>query len=92
MRLRRYWLTFDLSIDDPHPIGVLPGCGVTAYDRDEALRLVRQHVFARHPFPQLKSLVEDVDVSSLDPGHVRSNMENPVERGIWFPRGYRGLG
>lgn len=88
MQLHRYWLLHDLKLSDPHPIGVLPGIGVTAYDEEDALRLVRERVFATDPFPRIRELIADVDVSTLDDKHVRPNMGNPVVRGIWFPKGY----
>jgi hypothetical protein len=87
VELHRYWFKFDLKIGDPHPVGVLPGCGVTARDREDAIKLLKERVFTQHPFPNIVSVQEDVDVSSLDSKHVRPNMENPVVRGVWFPRG-----
>ena len=38
--------------------------------------------------PPIESISEDVDISTLDEGHVRPNMGNPLRRGIWFPIGY----
>ena len=89
MQLHRYWIRFDLKLSDPHPIGVLPGIGVTAYDEEDALRMIRELVFVRHPLPQVKELITDIDVSTLDDRHVRPNMANPVVRGVWFPKGYQ---
>jgi hypothetical protein len=34
--------------------------------------------------PQPARVVEDVDVSTLDAGHVLPNMRAPNERGVWF--------
>jgi hypothetical protein len=65
------------------------GCGVSAYDYDDALALVGKHVFPGVTPPDPVEVVEDVDVSQLDPGHVLPNMEAPVIRGVWFPQGYR---
>lgn len=89
MQLHRYWIRFDLKLSDPHPIGVLPGIGVTAYNEEDALQMIREIVFSRHPLPQVKELIRDIDVSTLDDGHVRPNMANPVVRGVWFPKGYQ---
>jgi hypothetical protein len=33
---------------------------------------------------------QDVDVQSLDQGHVIPNMHPPNWRGIWYPKGYGG--
>jgi hypothetical protein len=34
----------------------------------------------------VEHVVEDVDVSQLDAGHVLPNMGDPTLRGVWFPR------
>ena len=83
--LRRFWLTFE---DVELPAGAGYGVGVTANSSEEALAMVRDAVFGGEP-PPVANLIEDVDVSTLDEGHVLPNMDPPVERGIWFPRGYR---
>ncbi|WP_156338476.1 hypothetical protein [Chondromyces crocatus] len=70
------------------PPGIRMGCGVTASSVEEATALVQERVFGGKPLPQLREVVTDVDVSALDPSHVRVNMGNPVLRGIWFPLGY----
>jgi hypothetical protein len=87
MRLRRYW--FEFSVDADLPPGVKRGCGVTAYDLSDALRIVRDRVFGGAEPPIVKS-TEDIDVSTLDPGHVLPNMMPPSNRGVWFPLGYSG--
>lgn len=33
-------------------------------------------------------MIEDVDVSTLDPEHVLPNTGVPAARGIWFPLGH----
>lgn len=38
--------------------------------------------------PPIADAIEDVDISTLDLGHVGPNMEVPVFRGVWFPKGY----
>jgi hypothetical protein len=88
MRLRRYWFRFPLTIKDPHPPGTLLGAGVTAFDQDDAINLLKERVFVKVPFPGIAGVQEDVDISTLDPGHVRPNMGNVLKRGIWFPIGY----
>lgn len=85
--LHRYWLRFDLQ--DPRPSVLRVGCGVTAFSREDALSLVRQEVFGGAALPPVVEIVEDVDVSALDAGHILPNMEEPVSRGVWFPMGYR---
>jgi hypothetical protein len=84
--LRRYLIEFERA-DEVLPPGTGLGVGVTAIDREDALRLLRDRVFGG-ALPAVARLVEDVDVSMLDEGHVLPNMEPPTRRGIWFPRGY----
>jgi hypothetical protein len=78
--LRRYWIEFAPS---DAPLETKLGCGVTGFDRDDALRLLAEALGVEPPAPT--RVVEDVDVSALDPGHVLPNMYPPSERGVWFP-------
>lgn len=75
-------------LDEPHPIGVLIGCGVTAHNYEDAIMLLRQRVFTHDPLPTITRVVADVDISTLDADHVLPNMGIPSERGIWYPIGY----
>lgn len=86
MVLRRYWIEFEPNSD---PGGrVRAGCGVTAFDREDAFRLLRERVFAGEELPPIRRVIENVEISALDPGHVRPNMGTPLRRGVWFPLGY----
>lgn len=84
--MRRFWFKFDTAIELPP--GVAYGCGITAYDYDDAQQLARQRVFAGTEMPDPARTVEDVDISQLDRDHVLPNMGDPVVRGVWFPRGF----
>jgi hypothetical protein len=64
------------------------GYGVTAYDYADALQILRWQAFDNNPLPPVASVIEDVDVSTLDAGHILPNMHPPNWRGIWFPMGY----
>jgi hypothetical protein len=86
--LTRYWVEFVKEEGKALPPGVVLGVGVTAYGQDDALTIVADRVFAGE-LPSVARLTEDVDVSTLDQGHVIPNMEPPVYRGVWFPVGYR---
>jgi hypothetical protein len=86
--LRRFWFEFDVSGSSDLPAGIRMGCGVTAHTHEDAGLLVQERVFRGASLPPITQLVPDVDVSTLDPGHVRPNMGNPAVRGIWFPLGY----
>lgn len=69
-------------------IGTGLGCGVTAFSYEDALDLLQDKVFTEKPIPPVSSVIEDVDVSTLDADHVRPNMGNPLKCGIWFPLAY----
>ena len=84
--MTRFWVEFDQQ--EGLPLGSEGGVGVTALDRDDALRLITKRIFDGGPLPPITEIREDVDVSTLDERHVIPNMEPPHRRGIWFPRGY----
>lgn len=86
--MRRFWFEFDLSMEQPHPMGVLSGCGVTALSYDDSLEVLRERVFKDASLPSIRKVIEDVDVSQLDANHVLPNMGVVTVRGVWFPRGY----
>jgi hypothetical protein len=88
MTLHKYWFKFDLRISEPHPIGTLLGCGVTAPSYAEALELIRRQVFRSSAMPRVVKCVEDVETSALDAKHVVPNMGDPTHEGVWFPLGY----
>jgi hypothetical protein len=81
MSLRRYWMRFQHNPSLSFP---RPGCGVTAHNYEDALAII----FRGRDVPQIEEVIEDVDISSLDQKHVIPNMEAPVWRGVWYPRGY----
>lgn len=86
MVLVRFWFEFD--VNNPLPAGVRMGCGVTASSIDDATSLLADRVFKGASVPKITRVVQDVDISSLDAGHVLPNMGLPVRRGVWFPLGY----
>lgn len=80
--LRRYWITFESDPNNPL------GCGVTAYSIEDALRLLQHEYLDEmgYPLKPVKNVTEDVDVRTLDQGHVVPNVGLVSERGVWFPR------
>ena len=80
--LRRYWLKF-ASSNEPSPLNL--GCGVTAYDEKDARAMFKDIVQPIFGPRDVVEVIEDIDVSTLDDGDVRSNMGNPANRGVWFP-------
>ena len=87
-QLVRYWIELDFPDGYEPPPGTRLGIGVTAIDRDDALRLLAARVFQGDQMPPVREVRENVDVSTLDQGHVIPNMAPPNRRGVWFPRGY----
>ena len=83
--LRRFWVKFEM-LEIPTPINL--GCGVTAYDIDDAKALIVADLFNGKEVPKIIEIVEDVDVRKLEKNHVRPNMGNVAVRGIWYPLGY----
>lgn len=82
----RFWFEFE---DTSIPTGTLMGCGVTAYDFHDAISIVQNKIFGNNLLPRIKSVVENIDVSTLDSGHVQPNILPTIVRGIWFPVGYQ---
>lgn len=90
MKLTRYWFEFEISDEDVRSYstysGLKRGCGVTAYTYEDALAVLAEKLFRGDPIPPVRKFTEDVDVSTLDPGHVLPNIGVPTWRGVWFPR------
>ena len=82
--LKRFWFKF-APLSPPDALNL--GCGVTAYGEDDARNIVRESVFGQFSPRRIDSVIEDIDVSTLDAGHVRPNMGDPSAYGVWFPLG-----
>jgi hypothetical protein len=74
--LRRFWFS------TPGNLGI----GVTAHTLEEAEALARKVADRLRWELALRDVVEDVDVRTLDQGHVIPNMGPPNFHGVWFPR------
>lgn len=83
--LRTYWIRFEkLSLPGFWNLG----CGVTAFDRDDAIGLVRQRLISIDGVvPRIMDIAEDVKTSDLEQRHVLPNIGDMNVRGIWFPKG-----
>jgi hypothetical protein len=88
--LTRFWFEFDKSSDDLRNYvvssGLGWGCGVTARDYNDALVLLNEQLLHGAPVPPILRVISDIDVSTLDAGHILPNMGVPTLRGVWFPR------
>lgn len=80
--LTRFWFEFQSS---PRPSALNLGCGVTAYNYEDALGLLKEHVFQNAACPGIIRYTTDVDITALDAKHVLPNMGLVTTRGIWFP-------
>ena len=85
--MKRFWFEFDTSTLKFVPYGTNIGCGVTAYDYEDALSILEERVFQAQ-LPGMTAVIPDVDVRNLDQNHVIPNMSSPNSRGVWFPQGY----
>jgi hypothetical protein len=70
--LIRFWFTTERG-----------GIGVTAYSLEDARNLIDADDYLR--IQKVSEVIENVDVRTLDQGHVIPNMGPPNLRGIWFP-------
>ncbi len=82
--MHRFWIKFDVRFGG-QTYGVLLGCGVTANNFDEAMKMCETVVFRGSPVPRVLSVIEDVDLASLDQKHVIPNIADPGRPGVWFP-------
>jgi hypothetical protein len=85
---KRFWFEFAIDSAFNFPPGIGYGCGVTAIDLDDAIKIMKRKILADIRMPTISRIVEDVNIRTLDQGHVIPNMHPPVYRGIWFPMGY----
>jgi len=82
--LKRYWFEFVKS-GIPLPLGADLGAGVTAFNYEDAINILTTEIFKDIPFPEIKKVIEDVDILTLDAGHVLPNMRPSNLRGVWYP-------
>ena len=80
--VKRFWITFERETFGPLALG----CGVTALNIEDALSLIREEYPRCADGLRVKTVTEEVDVSTLHAGHVLPNMGNIFRRGIWWPR------
>src|SRR6476469_10043129 len=83
----RYWIEFEKEEFADGTLLPNLGVGVTAWTEDDALTLIAA-AFVRSvgDLPRRTRVISDVDVSSLDPGHVIPGVGDPTRRGVWYPQ------
>ena len=84
-KLHKFWFQFEAS---PKPNVLNLGCGVTALSYEDALRVLKDRIFAERNLPGIIDCIKDVTQQQLDPKHVLPNMGNIEQYGVWFPLGY----
>ncbi len=89
INLTRFWFEFDVASSNvstyPSHAGMGRGCGVTAYSYDDAIKLLQDLIFRNDPMPPIGKVIENIDVSTLDPNHILPNIGISSYRGIWYP-------
>ena len=90
MKLRHFWFVFHPRYSERlRERGLHLGCGVTAFDEDDARALLRLRVFGgQEPYETVRC-IRDVRITDLDDHHMQANLWPPYWRGIWFPLGYQ---
>jgi hypothetical protein len=86
--LTRYWFEF---VRGGRATALSLGCGITAYNLDDARRMLRQEIFPLYGDRTVARVIEGVEVASLDETGVRRRLGNPAVRGVWFPMRAHGL-
>ena len=81
--LQRFWFKFVVG-----PTSATPECGVTAYTFDDAVSILQATLFPQGDMPEIGDVVANIDIRSLDRAQIRSNMESPLWRGVWYPKGH----
>ena len=82
--LTRYWFVFGTLWTEQ--------VGVTAYSRDDAIALIKSsRIMCRNEWYELPEIIEEienVDVSTLEKGHILPNIGVCTRRGVWHPNCY----
>ncbi len=98
--LHRHWIEFATALPRRRRGDILAWllarcCGITTYTFDDALYLIREQLTLGRDLPPIRDVIEDIDIATLDSGHIRPNMGDPLWRGVWWPRidpqGYQRL-
>ena len=84
-KLSRFWFRFERFSE---PTALNFGCGVTAFDRSDAERILKSTVFADQNMPRIEDVVENIEFEMLESRHVAPNIGVMSVRGVWFPLGH----
>ncbi len=81
--LHRYWFKFDL--DSVHFSPFHLGSGVTGYSLDDAKGILVLQAKRAGVNTIIDSVIEDIDISTLDQNHILPNIGLVSNRGMWYP-------
>jgi hypothetical protein len=87
-KMTRFWFEFEYSRIEDLPHGTSLGCGVSAFNYPDALSILKKKVFKGRSIPPFRKEIENIDIRTLDQGHVTPNMGDPTLRGVWWPLGH----
>lgn len=80
-----YWFEFKTLDEIKLPVGTKLGCGVTAYDKDDAINMMKKLIFKGWDKIPISLIKENISLDDLEQNHVKPNIGNIMVRGIWFP-------
>ena len=83
--MKMFWFKFEKL---PRPTIINLGVGVSAYNYDDAIVLLRERMFGPNGPPVIEECLENVKMEDLEKNHVLPNIGNHLIRGVWFPQGY----
>lgn len=86
--LKRYWFEFEFPAPRLSHYGYIPACGccgITAFDYDDALKIMRLFILRDNEEPIFSRTVKNIDVSTIEDMNIIPNLGVPVWRGVWYP-------
>ncbi len=86
--LKRYWFEFEFPkprLSHDAYIPACGGCGITAFDYDDALNIMRLFMLLENETPIFSRIVENVDISTIEDENILFNLGVPIWRGVWYP-------
>lgn len=57
--------------------------GITAHDEEDAVRIFKESFGCDYETLMIQKIES---IEDLDPGHIRPNMGNFFQYGVWYPR------
>lgn len=83
--MKIFWFEFHEHNEKKLPLGTRRGCGVTAHDKEDAIKLLKYFIFKDWEVLPINSIKENISLEELEQNHVAPNIGNIMERGLWYP-------